>query len=143
MNSFNHPIENISLAEFDLGGVLYHARYFNLYEQGREALLRKLDFSYPKLVAMGYHLAVTESSQKFHAPVCYGDELRLELKITELSPHKVVFEYFVYKLDKCLHHGITKHAVVEKKDDGSGFKISKLPKELSQAFENFLAKSQA
>ena len=140
MSILTYNIPPISLAEFDIGGVLYHARYFHLYEQAREALLEELGSPYPELAKAGYHLAVTESSQKFMAPIFYGDKLRLELKLKNLRTHSLEFEYLIYKSDKCLHHGYTKHAVVQKLEDG--FKLSEIPKELKAALEHSLLQKQ-
>ena len=71
------------LGEFDLGGVLYHANYFHLYEKAREAYLESLGLPYPSLVEKGFHLAVTNSEQEFSKPIYYGQELELKLEISE------------------------------------------------------------
>ena len=41
-NAFRLSAIEPRLGEFDLGGVLYHARYFHIYEDARERLLKEI-----------------------------------------------------------------------------------------------------
>ena len=49
--AFTHQIDAPRLGEFDLGGVLYHANYFSLFEATREAFLRAHGMPYTQLIA--------------------------------------------------------------------------------------------
>ena len=84
--------------EFDLGGVLYHANYFHIYEIIREEFLSQGPQSYSSLVKQSCHLAVVESRQKFIKPIYYGDSFKSELIISELKQASATLEYRFYKL---------------------------------------------
>ena len=118
-----------SLGEFDLGGVLYHANYFHLYEQGREALLQQIDFSYSLLVKGGFHLAVVESHQNFIAPITYGQSITLNLWVSDLKKASLVFHYQLAicadhdaqnSAVKVIHQAWTRHALVHTGVEGFG-----------------------
>lgn len=105
--------DDISLREFDLGGVLYHANYFSLYEKTREAYLKKIKIPYPSLVSAGFHLAITETSQKFIAPIYYGDKIKIELKSTKVASASFEFDYLFKKENIEIHTAKTKHVYVD------------------------------
>jgi acyl-CoA thioester hydrolase len=125
----------ISLAEFDLGGVLYHANYFRIYERAREALLAELGFPYPALVAAGSHLAVVESSQHFHKPVYYGMEVEVGLRCEELRTASVTLAYTFYANSSAVHDATTRHAFVTR-DPSGVLRPARLPAELVQAMNS-------
>lgn len=132
---FNYEIPSINLAEFDLGGVLYHANYFHLYERCREAFLTQEKLPYHQLVESGAHLAVIESHQNFILPVYYGDSLNIRLSIEELkgSSLKCCYEIFNSKSETPIHSAWTRLVYVEK--SGNSFKPRKFPKDLLAIFE--------
>ncbi len=112
--TFRFTINNLRLGEFDLGGVLYHANYFHLYEMTREAFLESIKHPYTSLVSEGKHLAVVESHQVFSAPISYGEILELSLSVRELSKAAVTFDYEIAVNDKIQHSAWTKHVHVAK-----------------------------
>lgn len=124
-----------SLREFDLGGVLYHANYFHLYEQTREAFLKQAGHPYPKLVEDGFHLAVSESHQEFIKPIYYGQEIKVFLTIDDLKKTSAVFYYEIIDTAtaELLHEAWTKQVFVEKVD--GGFKPRRFPASLATIME--------
>jgi len=139
---FKVEIKRISLAEFDIGGVLYHSRYFKLYERARETFLDHLGCSYPSLVAEGCHLAITESQQKFLRPVRYGDSLTLELKAVDLRRASVTFLYEILNQTnkQIVHRASTKHAYVSSKKTGE-FRPEPFPSKLYDQLLTFSEKN--
>ena len=110
---------DLQLAEFDLGGVLYHSNYFRLYERARERLLEEIGIPYSQLIKEKSHLAVIESRQKFHAPVTYGQKVELSLWISELKGSSLRFQYVISSEEKeILHRATTRHAYVTQDEDG-------------------------
>lgn len=139
MDVYSLNINPIRLGEFDLGGVLYHARYFHIYEELRENFLKHLGFPYPELVREGCHLVVKESSQKFLKPVEYGQELSAELKILDLRKCSFSFEYQIFLSQEekvLLHKAQTKHVFVKVNKD-SKFGVSEIPNKLRNGLENY------
>lgn len=122
-----------SLREFDLGGVLYHANYFHLYEKTREAFLEKSGIPYPKLVEEGFHLALTESHQEFLAPIYYGQEIEAVLSVCNLQKTNLIFHYKIFDGSALLHKAWTKQVFVEKIKES--FKPKRFPTTLLDALK--------
>lgn len=140
--AYSHLLTHLPLHAFDLGGVLYHANYFHLYEQAREAFLRDAGLPYPALVAESQFLAVRESHQDFRAPIYYGDELTLLLWFTDLRKASVQVHYSIHSRSKhahsevnTLHYAWTKLVFVHKKD--LKFAVSPFPEQLVKAFNPY------
>lgn len=136
--AFKLELNSIPLVEYDMGGVLYHANYFHLYEQGREALLTDIGSPYINFVTEGCHLAVTESSQKFIKPVYYGDKLNLCLWLSSLKRGSMQFNYALLSVkgSDVIHRASTTHAFVCKKQDG--FKVSAIPENLRDRLKPYI-----
>ncbi len=132
----------LPLGLFDLGGVLYHANYFQLLEQARESLLAEFGCPYPELAANSQHLAIAESHQKFLKPIRYGDKVLVRLCATELRQSSVTLSYELdlgapHASDTPAHIAITKLVFV---DGSSGtLKPARLPEKLAKIFDRFLA----
>jgi acyl-CoA thioester hydrolase len=140
---FSLEINRISLAEFDIGGVLYHARYFKLYEKAREALLDQINFPYPELVAQGKHLAVTESQQKFLRPIRYGDSLTVEVRAGNVRKASLTFNYEIKRKgdELVLHRASTKHAHIVSDSSGQ-FKPQSFSAGLYEKLTEFSKKTE-
>lgn len=124
------------LAEFDLGGVLYHANYFHLYERAREGMLSDGGVSYPALVERHQHLAVTESGQEFLRPVSYGSELSIFAWCSAIKQASVIIWYEIEETSSVavvLHRAFTKHVLVE--TEGPEFGIKQFSPELRAIFQ--------
>lgn len=125
--------KSIQLSEFDIGGVLYHANYFHLYEQARESLFVELGFPYHQFVAKGQHMAIVESEQHFLKPITYGQTIEIGMRCQELRSVSLAFAYVIYAdNDEIVHRACTRHAFVSK-DELGVFKPSRIPKGLAQA----------
>ena len=139
MTAFRYTINNLRVGESDLGGVLYHANYYHLYEQAREALLTGEKLPYHQLVSAGCHLAVAESGQKFLAPVYYGEALHIELSFREPTHVTVTAEYRISTerdhASACVHEGWTRLVFVKIQD--GRFKASRFPEKLVEIFKKY------
>lgn len=122
----------IPLAEFDLGGVLYHGNYFRYYERAREAFLAANNTSYATLIEQGFHLVVTESQQKFIRPIRYGDAVVLKLSATQLRQASVTLKYNIYSKNVQIHTAWTRHALIQ--TESNQFKLSRFSEVLHHAF---------
>lgn len=119
---FLYKHEHLRLGEFDLGGVLYHANYFHLYELAREAFLRSGPSPYPELVRDGYHLAIAEAHLSYDAPILYGQPLIVRLSTREVQRATAVFHYQIdvskSETSKAVHSGWTKNVLVQATEHG-------------------------
>lgn len=120
-----------------MGGVLYHAHYFHLYEQARESLLSRGGCPYSALVSSDLHLAVIESSQVFIKPIYYGQVLELYLWVDELRKTTVAFCYELVVVspegESSVHQARTKHACLRRLAQGK-FKPSRFPESVHRIF---------
>jgi len=139
-NAFVYPLPAISLEKFDLGGVLYHANYFHLLEQSREALLAKAGLPYPQLVANKQHLAIVESEQFFLKPIYYGQPIDIAVWSTEVKNSTCTLNYLLIRDEDSepVHLARTKLVFVSIKNDS--FKPSRIPELLDKAFNQILEK---
>ncbi len=92
----NIKIPSPSLEKFDLGGVLYHANYFLLFEQAREKFLETSGLPYPELVKENQHLAVVSANIEYKKPIFYGQELNLELNSSVIKKSNFILHYRLY-----------------------------------------------
>ncbi len=136
MKKFELEIPDLRLGEFDLGGVLYHANYFHLYETAREAFLRQGGYPYSKIIENDSQIAIVESHQKFHRPVYFGRPISVRLSISELSKVSLVFDYEIEERQSeknPVHEASTKCAHVTRVDDI--YRVSPFPEQLRALFE--------
>jgi YbgC/YbaW family acyl-CoA thioester hydrolase len=136
---FTLPIPSLRLGEFDIGGVLYHAHYFHLYEITREAFLAAGGCSYPSLVSRGQHLAVVESHQKFSRPIRYGETLTVLMTMRNIKKATAEFVYQVHvdgsAPETPAHEAWTRHVLVEAAN--SRFEVTGFPAALAAYFHRF------
>ena len=139
--SYSYKPDPLQLAEFDIGGVLYHANYFKLFERGRESMLRDGGMPYPDLVKDSRHLVVAETNVSFLQPVYFGDELTLKLHTSDLRRAAVKIHYQLFKKDQLgeilVTKAWTKQALVEKSD--AGLALIPFPEDLCALFKDLLA----
>ena len=132
-SSFVHTLPSIRLGEFDLGGVLYHANYFHLYEALREEFLRSIGLPYPSLAAAGCPFAIVESHQEVLPPGRRGMTSGGALTAAEVRRSSFTLEYSLRHNGAELHRAWTRHAFVSA--DGKGFTPHPPPAKLKEELE--------
>ena len=110
----------------DCGGVVYYGNYLRLFELGRTELLRANGLTYREIEAKrGLILPVVESYVRYRSPARYDDLLEIETTLTELYPHKVRFNYRIYRAQALIAEGFTVHAPVNREG-----RLVKFPEDL-------------
>ena len=144
-NAFVVDLPHVRFGEFDFGGVLYHARYFHLYELAREEWLKAHDIPYSGLVAAGQHLPVAETRVQYIAPVYYDEPLTVYCWATDLRRVSAIMNYeLIARTDSSLrlvNRAWTRHTLVQK--IGSTFKVIPFSRELRGAMEAHLGTDPA
>lgn len=75
----------IIFGDTDAGGIVYHPRYLEMAERGRNEAMRQLGLDVGKLFATdGYGLALRAAEMKFHAPALFDDLLTVQTSMTRL-----------------------------------------------------------
>ena len=95
-HAFRHDLSLSIVGAFDLGGVLYHARYLELLEETRAAFLETHLCSYRSLMDAGYHIVVTQTAQRFLAPIQYGQPVAVLMWCTDLRHGMFVLDYSIH-----------------------------------------------
>lgn len=98
-------------ADTDKMGVVYHARYLNYFEIGRNEMLREINLSYKSLEAQNIYLPVIEMGSKFYKPAFYDDLLTVKTSIKKASLSSIRFSIncLIYRQDELLVSGFTEH----------------------------------
>lgn len=113
--------------ETDQSGRVYHANYFDWYDQARTEYLRQNGFSYKKLEESGCFLVVAEANNKYYKPIFFDDLIEVRVELALLKKASMEFNYFITNKEtgELLSEGYTKLGMVDK----SG-KIIKIPAEI-------------
>lgn len=113
--------------ETDQSGRVYHANYFDWYDQARTEYLRQNGFSYKKLEETGCFLVVAEANNKYYKPIFFDDLIEVRVELALLKKASMEFNYFITNKEtgELLSEGYTKLGMVDK----SG-KIIKIPAEI-------------
>ena len=69
--------------------MVYHAKFFEYFEQGRSDLLRDLGLPYPRIEALGFRLPVTEAYAKYLRPARYDDLLVVSTMLAEVPRARI------------------------------------------------------
>lgn len=104
-------------SEFDMMGIIYHARYIEWFEQGRLQLSRNLGFDYFDMEQAGYISPVHEMNVEYKRGIRYGDTVLLKTRVIENNGVKTAYGYEVYNGEGTLCvEGSSSHYVVRRED---------------------------
>ena len=70
------------MSDTDSGGVIYHGRYFNLYNLARDNQMRDMGLSYRQLTEMGTSLSIVDARCRFVRPVFYDQTILIRTGFT-------------------------------------------------------------
>jgi len=98
-------------ADTDKMGVVYHARYLNYFEIGRNEMLREIGLSYKSLEAQDVYLPVIQMSSNFYKPAFYDDFLLIKTSVKAASLRLIRFTVHcsIYRKQELLVDGFTQH----------------------------------
>ncbi|WP_438432931.1 acyl-CoA thioesterase [Gorillibacterium sp. sgz500922] len=79
--------------ETDQMGIIHHSNYIRWFEEARVDFMDKIGFGYERVTVTGIDLAVTGVSCEYKSMVRFGDRVRIECRVTELSPARLSVGY--------------------------------------------------
>jgi len=117
----------IRYRETDQSGRVYHANYFDWYDQARTEYLRQNGFSYKNLEESGCFLVVAEANNKYFKPIFFDELIDVRVELASLKRASMEFNYFITNKETgaLLSQGWTKLGMVDKTG-----KIIKIPAEI-------------
>jgi acyl-CoA thioester hydrolase len=82
--NFTHPIE-VRYGDLDPQGHLNNAKFLTYFEQARIFYFKELGFFTPDMSFMDIGVILADVHLAFHAPVLFGMDIRVGVKITRLG----------------------------------------------------------
>lgn len=80
--------------ETDMQGIVHHSNYLRYLEVAREYLIMdKLGMGSKDFEDLGVFYVIREAETKFLAPIRFGDDLEIEVRIAEYNGLRLVHEY--------------------------------------------------
>jgi len=86
----------VRYAETDQMGVVYHGNYPQYLEIARINWLDSLGISYKSMEEEGIMLPVFEINLKYHRPITFDENLRIETRLRDTPNVKIIFDYTIY-----------------------------------------------
>jgi acyl-CoA thioester hydrolase len=104
----------VRYADTDQMKMVYYAKYFEYFEQGRSDLFREIGLPYPVIEAKGYYLPVIEAHTKYFKPARYDELLTVKTMVKEMPQARIRIEYEMRKDENrdLLVEGYTVHSFV-------------------------------
>jgi acyl-CoA thioester hydrolase len=119
----------------DCGGVVYYANYLKYFERARTQYLEERGLSVAGLMKEGRVFVVVHAELDYRAPARYGETLRIETVITDMTLASITFAHVVRERESgsVVVEGSARLAVT----DGNG-KVKRLDKATVAALQRSL-----
>jgi acyl-CoA thioester hydrolase len=100
-------------ADTDKMGVVYHAKYLEFFEIGRNEMLRDVQFTYKALEENGVFLPIIEVHLNYLRPALYDDLLTIKTKVYQDAGKLLRFKIAckVFSGDLLITEGYTVHVI--------------------------------
>ncbi len=104
----------VRYADTDQMKMVYYAKYFEYFEQGRSDLLRHIGVPYPEIEQMGYYLPVIEAHARYLKAARYDDPLMVSVMLKDMPQVRVRIEYEIRNEEtkELLAEGYTIHSFI-------------------------------
>ncbi|MBU6508779.1 MAG: acyl-CoA thioesterase [Gammaproteobacteria bacterium] len=73
----------VPFQDIDAMQVVWHGNYFRYFESARAALLRRIDYDYPQMLASQYLWPIIELHARFPKPLHYAQRIRVQAALLE------------------------------------------------------------
>lgn len=88
----------VRYGEVDMMGYLYHSHYVELFDLGRNSLVRQCGITYAEIEKRGVMMPVLEVGIKYKNPAYYDDLLTVRTILKEIPRGaRIRFDYEVYR----------------------------------------------
>ncbi|MBI4547948.1 MAG: acyl-CoA thioesterase [Ignavibacteriae bacterium] len=123
----------VRYADTDQMKMVYYAKFFEYFEQGRSDLLREIGMPYPEIEHMGYYLPVIEAHAKYLKAARYDDLLVVKTIVKDIPQVRIRIEYVITDdaTQEIIAEGYTVHSFVNAETG----KPVRAPAQFSEALE--------
>lgn len=126
----------LSYADTDMMGVIYHGNYIKWLELGRTKLIEEVGFNYLDMEKAGYYAPVYNLEITYKKPVTLEDRVFVKTWVEENQGLRTVYGFqIVNQNGEICSEGTTTHIVV-KKNDGK-FKPVQFKKAFPEWFQKY------
>jgi len=73
----------VPFQDLDPMNVVWHGNYFRYFEAARAALLRRIDYDYPRMEESGFLWPIVDTRIKYIRPARYAQRLRVTARLVE------------------------------------------------------------
>ncbi|MDR3270493.1 MAG: acyl-CoA thioesterase [Peptococcaceae bacterium] len=85
----------LSYADTDMMGIVYHANYLKWFELGRTRFIEAVGYSYRDMENAGYFAPVYQVEATYKKPIRYGDQVSVETWVELNDGLKTAYAYHV------------------------------------------------
>lgn len=124
----------LSYADTDMMGVIYHANYLKWFELGRTQLIEDIGYNYLDMEKEGFYAPVYNVNITYKKAVRYGDRASVKTWVEENQGLRTTYGYEILngKGEICAE-GTTTHIIVRKDD----FRPVQFKKAFPQWFQKY------
>ena len=91
----------VIFGDTDAGGIVYHPRYLDMAERGRNEIIRSSGLDVGKLFSEnGYGFALRKCQMKFQAPAVFDDLLTIQTRLSKLGAATSVWSTHISRMTK-------------------------------------------
>jgi acyl-CoA thioester hydrolase len=121
----------VRYADTDQMRMVYYAKYFEYFEQGRSDLLREVGLPYARIEELGFFMPVAEAHAKYLKPARYDDLLTVSTILREIPRARVNIEYELHDAGAgdLIATGHTAHSFIDAKTG----RVSRAPAVFTEA----------
>jgi acyl-CoA thioester hydrolase len=124
----------LSYADTDMMGVIYHANYLKWFELGRTGLIEDLGYHYLDMEKAGYYAPVYNANITYKKAIRYGDKAFVQTWVEENQGLKTVYGYRIINgQGEICAEGTTTHVLVKK----DSFKPVQFKKAFPEWFQKY------
>lgn len=107
----------LSYADTDMMGVIYHGNYVKWIELGRTKLIEDVGYNYLSMEEAGYYAPVYNLEITYKKAIKYGDKVVVKTWVEENKNLRTIYGFTIVNgNDEICAEGTTTHIVVRKDD---------------------------
>ncbi|MEB6550444.1 acyl-CoA thioesterase [Heyndrickxia sporothermodurans] len=107
----------LSYADTDMMGVIYHGNYVKWIELGRTKLIEDVGYNYLDMEKSGYYAPVYNLEITYKKSIKYGDKVIVKTWVEENKNLRTIYGFMIVNgEDEICAEGTTTHIVVRKED---------------------------
>ncbi|MBP7461406.1 MAG: acyl-CoA thioesterase [Candidatus Delongbacteria bacterium] len=114
MAIFRTPL-TVRYVETDRMGIVHHSHYFAWFEVGRTDFIASSGLHYRQAEEQGFLMPLIDCGCRFIQAAHYEDPLIIVTRVDEIRFARIAFHYEVFRDDRLLADGFTRHAFVNEK----------------------------